>query len=387
MRRVACMSVLESPDLDKRHAEQSLQFLANDKSVQKFDQILRADQVTAGTRKTYLFQLARIRKLLPNVDCDLGALSEDDLLRVLATIADTSKGTGFLITARTMKRFYRSLDRPELAAKIHVPAKKSRLPEILSEKELKAILDAAGAHDGSLRNRLVIELLWETGCRVGELCNLKIKDVQFDQYSAIVHLDGKTGMRRVRAFTCRPDLLEYLNNHPFKNNANEYFFLSSEGHGGNFHRLTGSGVRQLVATLSQRVLKRRIHPHTLRHTRATELSKSMTDRELKIFGGWKRTSMLEVYSHLSGRDVDEKLLALHGIKVKDSTQDSVLSVRICRNGDCRAENSPMAVYCQKCGEPLVVDATEAILRDPKFIESLTKNREFIEALKSALKEA
>jgi hypothetical protein len=47
----------------------------------------------------------------------------------------------------------------------------------------------------------------------------------------------------------------------------------------------------------------------------------------------------------------------------------------------------MAVYCQKCGEPLVVDATEAILRDPKFIERLTKNREFIEALKSALKEA
>jgi site-specific recombinase XerD/ribosomal protein L40E len=382
------MSVLESPDLDKRHAEQSLEFLANDKSVQKFNQILRADQVTVGTRKTYLFQLSRIRKLLPDdLTCDLGELPEDEVTKVLAKIADISKGTGFLITARTMKRFYRSLGRPELAAKIRVPSKKSRLPDILSEKELKALLDAAGAHDGSLRNRLVIELLWETGCRVGELCHLKIKDVQFDQHSAIIYLDGKTGQRRLRAFTCRPDLLEYINNHPFKNNPNEYFFLSSEGHGGNFHQLTGSGVRQLVATLSQRVLKRRIHPHTLRHTRATELSKYMTDRELKIFGGWKRTSMLEVYSHLSGRDVDEKLLALHGIKVKDSTQDSSVSVRICRNGDCGAENSPMSVYCQKCGEPLVADATEAILRDPKFIESLTRNREFIEALKSALKGA
>ena len=44
------MAVLESPDLDKRYAEQSLRFLANDKSVQKFDQILLAEQVTAGTR-------------------------------------------------------------------------------------------------------------------------------------------------------------------------------------------------------------------------------------------------------------------------------------------------------------------------------------------------
>jgi integrase len=380
------MSVLESPDLDKRYAEQSLEFLANDKSVQKFNQILRADQVTAGTRKTYLFQLSRIKKFLPeDLTCDLGDLPEDELTKVLAKIADTSKGTGFLITARTMKRFYRSLGRPELAAKIHVPPKKTRLPEILSERELKSILEAAGAYDGSLRNRLVIELLWETGCRVGELCNLKIKDVQFDQHSAIIHLDGKTGQRRVRAFTCRPDLLEYLNNHPFKNNPNEYFFLSSQGHGGDFHRLTGSGVRQLVARLSQRVLKRRIHPHTLRHTRATELSKYMTDRELKIFGGWKRTSMLEVYSHLSGKDVDQKLLALHGIKVDENLNSSQLSVRICENAECQSENSPLAVYCQKCGHPFTGSSTEALLNDPKFIQSLVNNKEFIGALRTALR--
>jgi hypothetical protein len=100
------MAVLESAALNKRYAERSLEFLADDKSVQKFDQILRADQVTAGTRKTYLFQLARIKKLLPQVACGLGNLSEDGLLGVLAKIADGSKGTGYLITARTMKRFF-----------------------------------------------------------------------------------------------------------------------------------------------------------------------------------------------------------------------------------------------------------------------------------------
>lgn len=385
MRGIVCMAVLQSLDLDKRDIDRSLEFLANDKSVSKFDQILRADQVTTGTRKTYLWQLARIKKMIPHVACDLGDLSEDELLSVLAKIADASKGTGYLITARTMKRFYRSLGRNELAAKIHIPSKRTRLPEILTDEELKALLNAAGVHDGSLRNRLIIELLWESGSRVGELCNLRIKDVQFDQYSAIVHLNGKTGERRVRVFSCRPDLLEYLKKYPFRSNPNEFFFLSNFGHGGDFHKLTVSGVRQIVATLSKRVLNRRIHPHILRHTRATQLSRYMTDRELKIFGGWKRTNMLEVYSHLSGKDVDDKLLALHGFKVKQDDVTQGLNVRVCGQSDCKAENSPMAIYCMKCGHPLLSDSTEDLLKDPKFIVGLAQNREFLDALKKALK--
>lgn len=45
----------------------------------------------------------------------------------------------------------------------------------------------------------------------------------------------------------------------------------------------------------------------------------------------------------------------------------------------------MAVYCQKCGNPLASDSTEDLLKDPKFIGGLAQNREFIDALKKALK--
>ena len=254
----------------------------------------------------------------------------------------------------------------------------------MTEKELRLLIDRAGGPDGSLRNRLIVELLWETGCRVGELCALKIKDIQFDKYSGLVHLTGKTGGRRVRVFTCKPDLMEYLNNHPFRNNPNEYLFLSSIGPAGHYHRLTDTGVREFLAKLSRTVLNRRIHPHQLRHTRATELSRYLTDRELKVFGGWKRTQMLEVYSHLSGRDVDDKLLALHGIKINQDDPQSELTVRICRNQDCKTENSPMAVYCQKCGQPLTSGSTEDLLKDPKFIAGLAQNLEFLDLLKKAL---
>ena len=94
--------------------------------------------------------------------------------------------------------------------------------------------------------------------------------------------------------------------------------------------------------------------------------------------------MLEVYSHLSGRDVDEKLLKLHGFKIEESDTLDPLNVRICSKEGCGTENAPMAIYCQKCGHPLASDSTEDLLKDPKFIAGLTQNREFIDALKKAL---
>ena len=77
--------------------------------------------------------------------------------------------------------------------------------------------------------------------------------------------------------------------------------------------------------------------------------------------------MLEVYSHLSGKDVDDKILALHGIRLKPEDQEPTPSVRVCSKEGCGAENT-----------------SEAILKDPSFIQGLVKNKEFLEALRKAL---
>jgi integrase/recombinase XerD len=377
------MAVLEPVEVDKRSADRALA-LCNDKSLVKFDQLLRVQQVKQGTRSTYYWQLLRLKHNLPKPEIELDNISERDLLTAMAKVSDTAKGSGYQTFALSVKRFYSTMGREELAKKLKVPRRPTGLPDILNQQQIKALIQEASGPDGNLRNRLIVELLWETGCRIGELTSLKVKDIQFDQYSAIIHLTGKTGERRVRAFACKPDLLEYLNNHPFKNNPNEYFFLSSLGPAGHFHRLTDQGVRQFLWKLGTKVLNKRIHPHTFRHSRATELSRVLTDRELKVFGGWKRTNMLEIYSHLSGKDVDDKMLALHGFKVNQDDVAETLAVKVCRQSDCKAENSPMAIYCQKCGHPLASDSTEDLLKDPKFIAGLAENREFIDALKKAL---
>jgi ribosomal protein L40E len=101
--------------------------------------------------------------------------------------------------------------------------------------------------------------------------------------------------------------------------------------------------------------------------------------------GWKRPDMVSVYSHLSMRDVDDKDLILHGLKTKEDVLKPLVQVQRCLR--CNEENAPIAIYCAKCGNvlPDTKMTLSSILQDPKFIDALTQNQQFIASLKKALK--
>ncbi|NJD52503.1 MAG: hypothetical protein FIB07_06490 [Candidatus Methanoperedens sp.] len=65
----------------------------------------------------------------------------------------------------------------------------------------------------------------ESGARISELGNLKIKHVKFDQYGAVLMVDGKTGMRRVRIIFSSPYLATWLVNHPFRDNPEAFVWV------------------------------------------------------------------------------------------------------------------------------------------------------------------
>jgi hypothetical protein len=100
------MNLLEPTEIQRRSADGLVASLAADKSIKKFDDILRADRVTPGTRAIYLWQLSRIKKLLPAyIKCDLADLPDHELIAVLGKIADRSKETGYITTTLTVIRF------------------------------------------------------------------------------------------------------------------------------------------------------------------------------------------------------------------------------------------------------------------------------------------
>ena len=69
-------------------------------------------------------------------------------------------------------------------------------------------------------------------------------------------------------------------------------------------------------------IKKKIHPHLFRHSRATYLAKHLTEAQMKEVFGWTQGSeMASIYVHLSGRDVDDALLKVYGVK-KDEGWDA-----------------------------------------------------------------
>ena len=141
--------------------------------------------------------------------------------------------------------------------------------------------------------------------------------------------------------------------------------------------LSRDGFEQLLRKLGREAgLNKHVHPHLLRHTRATHLANVLTEAQMREFFGWtKGSDMPSVYVHLSGRDVDSVLLKHYGIKVEASTED-LLEPRTCPW--CKAVSSPSARFCQSCNAPLdPASASQAVEKQHKRMELVER---FIERL-------
>ncbi|HID73275.1 TPA: hypothetical protein EYP38_05010, partial [Candidatus Micrarchaeota archaeon] len=90
---------------------------------------------------------------------------------------------------------------------------KNKLPEeLLTEEEVLRMAEAAENE----RDKAFVLVLYESGCRIGEILSLQLKNVNFDQFGAVIRVTGKTGDRRVRLVSSASTLASWMNYHPFK---------------------------------------------------------------------------------------------------------------------------------------------------------------------------
>ncbi|MCX6778405.1 MAG: site-specific integrase [Candidatus Micrarchaeota archaeon] len=228
------------------------------------------------------------------------------------------------------------------------------LPEnILTEDEVKLMAEAA-THP---RDKAFVLTLYESGCRIGEMLSLKIKSVQFDEFGAVLRVSGKTGDRRVRVVCSAPLLATWIDLHPLRADPEAALWTGWQKP----HSREGFRYHTMVCTLRELArragINRRVYPHLFRHSRATALANKLTEAQMKEHFGWVQASeMASVYVHLSGRDVDEALLKTYGIKTGEAAKEETFRPKTCPR--CKATNSPISKFCQKCG--FVLDAETVI---------------------------
>ena len=253
-----------------------------------------------------------------------------------------------------------------------------KLPEeLITEEEVLKMAQATN----NPRDKALILLLYETGCRIGELLSLKVKNVSFDQYGAILRVTGKTGDRRVRAIVSAPALSTWLDNY---GNAKPDSPLWPPRSHNIYNKSTAAEYRSvyvLIRKLAARAgIKKKVYPHLFRHSRATFMASKLTEAQMKEYFGWTQSSeMASVYVHMSGRDLDDTLLKMHHLAEKKE-EEMKIQIRNCHR--CRQPNSPTSKFCNKCGAVLNVETAMGLENEREkadtLLNELMKNQEFKE---------
>jgi len=245
--------------------------------------------------------------------------------------------------------------------------------ELLSREEAKKLIEAA-EHP---RDRAYVAVTDESGARPQEILSARIRSVQFDQYGAVLIVGGKTGGRRIRLITSAPPLAMWIDNHPQRDSPSSPLWINigTTRHGGIFDY---NAARKLLRELGVKAgIKKRVYPYLFRHSTATYLANFLTEAQLCEYFGWKQGSRMPAfYVHLSGRDVDNKMLELHGLKPKDE-DELKLKVKVCAR--CQFKNSPVSKFCNRCGSPLDVrialETDTRIKTAEEVMETLLKDDE------------
>ena len=246
-------------------------------------------------------------------------------------------------------RDYREVGDPPELKSIRLKQVKDKIirEQLLTEDDHRNLLKACA---DNVRDQAFLDVHYEAGTRPGEILNLKIKHVKFDDNGAVIHVDGKTGPRPIRLVSSVPNLAKWLDAHPFKNDMEHpLWILFDEGKYGN--QMTYSAA---VAMLQRRIrkarIKKKINLKLFRHSAATRLSKYLPESTMRIRHGWTRNStMPSRYVHLNNSDVDEAILKIHGLK-EENTKKTLNIPKICPI--CDNSNAFDSEICTRCGKPL-----------------------------------
>jgi site-specific recombinase XerD len=171
-----------------------------------------------------------------------------------------------------------------------------KLPVVLSPDEITSIIEAAP----NLMHRTILMLLYATGIRRAEAALLKVSDV--DSERMVIHIQLGKGSRD-RDVPMTPKLLEALRQYWRWKHPKVYLFPSTEGHRGEERPISDKTVWYACKEAAARAgIKKRIGPHTLRHSFATHLMEAGTDlRTIQLLMGHAHLEDTTVYRQLSQR--------------------------------------------------------------------------------------
>jgi site-specific recombinase XerD len=184
------------------------------------------------------------------------------------------------------------------------PKRERPLPKVISEEEFLKMVSVTKNH----KHRLILMLLYGCGLRRGELCRLRVEDVDFDR--EIIYIKGKGD--KYRAVNPGEKLLSMIGRY-IKSYLPDYYLIE----GPNKEVYSGTSVGVVVKRAARQAgIARRVHAHMLRHSFATHhMERGIELRLIQETLGHASSKTTEIYTYVSRKSIKKMPNLLDELKI------------------------------------------------------------------------
>lgn len=280
--------------------------MKNKKYIDDFIMYLKIERkLSKNTLSSYEEDLMLFNEFIKK---DLLKLKQKDFVNYLTK--NNFKPTSKNRKISAFRSFYKYLEINELinenpTEKLNNLKTNKKLPKYLTEEEINKLLNFKCNTKYDYRNKAMIELMYATGMRVSELCDLKVSDV--DLHNSLLRCITKGNKERIMPFGEIANIyLElYINNYRdlfLKKKKSEYLFLNNKG-----SKITRQGFYINLEQIKKVTgIKKDLNPHMIRHSFATHLLMHGADlRSVQELLGHEDIKTTQIYTHLSNKYLKE----------------------------------------------------------------------------------
>lgn len=263
-----------------------------------------------NTVNSYLSDITIFKEYLDSLKINYLRIDKDTIREYLKVLGNSNyKSSSVNRILSSLKSYYDYLEYKHLIEhnpfnSINRPKREKRLPNFINNNDYEEILKKSLERTDFIgrRNTLLLELLYSSGIRISEAINIKIKDINISDKS--IRILGKGSKMRIVYFGdyAKEYLEEYLK---VRNSSLEYLFLNK-----NNTPLTRRGAEYIISNLVKTsLLKKKVTPHTFRHSYATEMLNNGADiRSVQELLGHSSLSTTGIYTHVTNEVVRREYL-------------------------------------------------------------------------------
>lgn len=365
----------------------------NKDKIKGFVMNCRTEKLAKSTITNYLNLLTRMTARLKETgfNKNLDEMEQNDFDKLQLHLEDVKKICAGEIRnyKKVTKKFFSWLgngEPPKWVSKIKLENIDSTVQpsDILTQADIDKLL-AACRHP---RNKAFIAVMLDSGMRVGALASTRVKNVEINQYGAILYISKTSRSKKTTAPKGIPItwstgyLNQWLAVHPMKDDPEAPLWTTLNEP---YQAMSYKTIRATIQNIAESAgIKKRVNPHSFRHKAITSwILDGLNEQEVKHRAGWSRGSMqmMKIYANFTDNEINDRIFERYGLKTDEKRQITLDKCPRCNN-----VLKPADRFCSQCSLVLdkgiaknidektraVPELLAAMQQDPEFLKLLAK---------------